>query len=284
MLNDVIIVVAGDVFETIDQLTTTPIKIKDVHPDFFASLVNNGFLVDQSFDETSRLIESWRKEDLNPSDVKLTINPTLQCNLRCWYCYENHAGTSRMTSATLSAIRNLIDKKLDNPSLHKFILDFFGGEPLLYFDSCMKPLIAHTVRVANEKAKKIGIAMTTNGTLLTSKICDILQTVPGPVSLQITLDGDRECHNQIRFFESGKGTFDIIVANIKLALSYGFHVSVRYNYTSNNYRTYQDLLTEFENISDECKRRLNFSFHKVWQDIESDEVERHILDTKSRFY
>lgn len=283
MLNDVVIIVDDDVFETIEPMLKTPLKIKEVHPDLFAALVDKEFIVEASADEAAALVETWRLQDTDPEEIKLTVNPTLQCNLRCWYCYEDHTGLSKVSAETLSAIKNLIDNILSRPTMKKLILDFFGGEPLLYFDSCMKPLVEYAVASAVEKGKQIGVAMTTNGTLLTPKILDTLKQVPGPVSMQITLDGDRDRHNKIRFFESGKGTFDIIVGNIKRALSYGYHVSVRYNYTSQNFGSYRGLLPEFENLNDDMKGRLDFSFHKVWQETQSDDVEQHILETKSNY-
>lgn len=283
MLNDVIVVIDKELFDAINPYLKTPADIQRINQELYDNLLDSGFIVTDSADETDDLIRSWQEEDSNPAQIKLTVNPTLQCNLRCWYCYEDHSGQSKVSPATMEAIKRLIDNILSRKSLQKLLLDFFGGEPLLYFDSCMKPLVEYADHAAACSGKAIGYALTTNATLLSDNVCRTLSSLHGPVSLQITLDGDRERHDSIRFFESGKGTFDIIIANIKRALSCGFYVTVRFNYTSKNYDSYQSLLSEFENITEEQKRYLDFSFHRVWQEEETEDVEARILETKSTF-
>ena len=46
--------------------------------------------------------------DNDDSTFELIINPTLDCNFHCWYCYENHLKGSKMDEGIVSAITTLI--------------------------------------------------------------------------------------------------------------------------------------------------------------------------------
>lgn len=283
ILNDAVIVVEPELFDSIKPFISTPERIDAVNHLLFEKLNEYQFLVPSDTHEEQKLIENWEKEDMMPETIKLTVNPTLQCNLRCWYCYENHNGITKMSPQTLESIKKLIGALLDKEYLKKLILDFFGGEPLLYFDSCIKPLVEFAVSAARKRGKQIGIGFTTNGVLLTDSICRELKKANVPTSFQITLDGDKERHDSIRFLRAGTGTFDTIVSNIKLAASCGFEVTVRYNYTAKNYTAYDDLLRIFENLDESVKSKLKFSFHKVWQENESGDIETKITNTKINY-
>ncbi|MBR7068298.1 MAG: hypothetical protein IKI28_08280 [Bacteroidales bacterium] len=59
-------------------------------------LTKNGFLVDDASDERAMFISARQQARLNKRSYELIVNPTLDCNLRCWYCYENHHVGSRI--------------------------------------------------------------------------------------------------------------------------------------------------------------------------------------------
>lgn len=58
-------------------------------------LVNGEFIIDSSIDEFEVLKVVHTVAAYN-NTYRMTIMPTLNCNLRCWYCYEKHIH-SRMT-------------------------------------------------------------------------------------------------------------------------------------------------------------------------------------------
>ena len=260
-------------------------KLFDIHPDLYNTLYDRCMIVDENYDESAHVIESWKKTDSSHEICALVINPTMDCNLRCWYCYENHCKKSVMNADTISSVNKFIEKKVTDDSMKILQLDFFGGEPLMYFNEVIYPILIHAKSKCVEHHKKLLVGLTTNGVLLNedtvNKLCEF--TKDFPVSLQITLDGGRECHNAIRHTIDGSPTYDIIVDNIKRCARVGFKVGVRFNYTQANMNTLSDVMMEFDNGIDDYLKNVSFSFHKVWQEPTSDKMEKGISEIKNRF-
>ena len=59
------------------------------------------------------------------------------------------------------------------------------------------------------------INIITNGLLLTPRDGRPAQRRCGLNGIKITLDGDRETHNQMRPLRGGQGTFDKIIDNVR---------------------------------------------------------------------
>jgi len=94
-------------------------NLQNIHPSFYEYLGKFGFLVNDDIDEIERVKEISRKIDENPHVFLLTINPTMNCNFKCWYCYETHIRNSRPEKQTSLSIKNLISNIADNPLLQK---------------------------------------------------------------------------------------------------------------------------------------------------------------------
>lgn len=88
-------------------------KIQHVHPDLFALLVEKHVFVDEALDEVTEYISQREREDNESKEYTITVNPTLACNLKCWYCYENHKGMPAMNHPVKEAIVALIRKLAD---------------------------------------------------------------------------------------------------------------------------------------------------------------------------
>lgn len=145
---------------------------------------------------------------------QLTLQVTQQCNLRCDYCIYSGAYNTRTHNKkkmNLLIAKQAIDFFISHARLSNSIFfSFYGGEPLLEYT-----LIKKCVEYIKDKVegKKVGFGMTTNGTLLTDEIVDFL--VANDFQLSISLDGDKDSHNKSRKFISGKGSFDLILTNVK---------------------------------------------------------------------
>ncbi len=246
-----------------------PDEIMEKHPEFYAYLVDNRFVVDEGLDEASVLIDDWKDDDTNDAVFSLTVNPTLNCNFSCWYCYENHVGNLTMTDIILRATINLATKKICSPNLKTFNLSFFGGEPLLFFDKIIIPIIDCISDACYLHNKSLTISFVTNAYLLSDRMLEALHAYNCPISFQITLDGDETTHNNVRKTKDGGETYSRIMANCKKILCYpSMYLILRCNFTAQNINTFMNVVTSCKAIFHDVPfaSHLTFDFHRIWQD------------------
>ena len=262
------------------QHEENPAGICEIHPSFHQELVSHGFIVAHDLDEVGLIKALREKVDFNEEHYQLTINPTMNCNFKCWYCYESHVKGSKMTENTRNRLEKHVSKiLLEKNTLKKFHISWFGGEPMLYFEQVVKPIVAHTLREANYRGVKFSTSFTTNGYLIKEHMIPFLQNHRVD-HFQITLDGHREMHNQIRYTANKKGTYDQIINSIKLLISHGLYVMVRINYTGETLDNIESVIEDFADITSQDKHNMKFSFHNVWQDNDpsTDKLERIITN------
>lgn len=233
---------------------------------FYEQLENGGFLIPDDWDETAEVVKKGLENCKNDKEYYLIINPTLNCNFRCWYCYEDHSGRKKMLPETVASVKRMIDRLCEKKRIEFLHLSFFGGEPLLYYLDTVKPIIEHVENLRNEHGLKYSIHFTTNGYLITDHLLEDLQKVHAPVSFQITLDGNKEEHDKVRQSASGVGSYDRILANTKKILENGFHVGLRLNYSGKNVASMGQVLKDIEPLSGYSKSLLTIDFQRVWQD------------------
>ena len=238
----------------------------DKHSSCYENLISGGFLLDDSIDETKLCIEQGREIENDLTNAHLIINPTINCNFNCWYCYEKHI-PSKMTSETIDNIKKLIENLCAKSK--RLTISFFGGEPFLYYSDIMMPIIKMANRIALEKGVYFATNCTTNGSLLNKERVQELKQYNFNFA-QITLDGDRNTHNKTRCYSNGKGSFDKIIENIKLLAINRIKVTLRINYTKENIKGVENIPFEFDNLTNEEKKFIDVSFHKVWQESDFD--------------
>lgn len=203
------------------------------YPEPYKQLLDVSAIVDSDVDEARQVRDMIDRVDNDESTFHLHVNPTVDCNFRCWYCYEKHVKGSRMQPDMVEKVKTLMEKTIaSHRQLKSFVLSFFGGEPLMYFNAVVKPLMEHLYALCDRQALCPSVSFTTNGYLLNEKMVDFFDGKD--VSFQITLDGDRERHDKTRFMPTGKGSFDRIVSNIKLLARHGHSIIMRINYTADN--------------------------------------------------
>lgn len=260
-----------------------PEKIKAQHAELYDHLLQKGIFVCDDADETEAYIRKREEYERSSGEYTITINPTLACNMSCWYCYESHKNMPAMSADVKQSVLLLIDKLLADNKLKKLNLSFFGGEPLLYFDKVVVDIINHAKMQCKAFDAKLSIHFTTNAYLLTDNVLKQLEGLD--VSFQITIDGGKQVHDSVRKTKGGEPTYARIVEHIHQTLSHGFPVGVRFNYTAKSIPSFIDVVKDFSHLPQEQKQLVNFTFQRVWQDNEGDasQVEQQVEHIERAF-
>jgi len=258
-------------------------ELKDVHEAFYNLLLEKGFIVAEDFDELGEVKRIVREVDQENEHVyQLTINPTMNCNFKCWYCYETHIRQSKMNVDVIASVGKLMEKIVEEKKdLRAFSINWFGGEPLLYFDTTVVPILEKACQIMGERGINFGTGFTTNGFLISQARLDKCKKL-GVQSFQITLDGHRERHNQVRYVSENRGSYDEIINNIKLAAKNDFRVTVRLNISKETLNeSIENIASDFMDLDMATREKLFFSFHEVWQNEK--DLSRDIQDVVKYF-
>ena len=181
-------------------------------------LRENGFLVADRATERRTLDQYLTEVKNDSSELNITLLTTLQCNFACDYCFQGDHGdynknAEKMSIDTAWRVAEWFERELDRVQPQKFVLTFFGGEPLLNLP-VMYLLAERASRAAKERNIDLYTNIITNGLLLTPDVVDRMLPF-GLNGVKITLDGDKDTHNRMRPLRGGQGTFDRIVENIR---------------------------------------------------------------------
>lgn len=245
-------------------------NLKTIHPDLFFHLKKKKMIVPKSFDEINLSIEK-RQQNLTKNKIlRITINPTLDCNLKCWYCYEKRISKSIMTQETLKNVVDFIRKKIENNAFEVILLSFFGGEPLMGYNKVIIPLLEAIKIICEKENIQLYHHYTTNATLLTPKRIDKLLSYSKKMGIQVAFDGGKDMHNKTKFYTNGKGCYSSMLFNVKAAIRKGVNTNVRCNVTLENARTFKDLINDLKDVSE--NKNLRISFQKVWQERKSTQL------------
>ncbi|MEC5145054.1 radical SAM protein [Chitinophaga sp. 212800010-3] len=245
--------------------------LREIHEEFYNALTEYGFIVEEDTDEIAKartLIESIDNQD---SYFHLIVNPTMNCNFSCWYCYENHEKKSRITDEVIDKIEALIENIfVSKPGIQIFSLSFFGGEPLLFYDK-MSILMKKAKILSDKYGKELQISITSNGLLIDEKIIEELKgyTVAG---FQITLDGNKDKHDLVRFVSKSRGSYEKIMDNIRALVRNGFFITMRVNFTKENLIGLEDIIDDLRDLTEEEKKLISLSMQKVFQEPSTQEL------------
>ena len=181
-------------------------------------LTENGFLVESRDADRARLDQYLTEVKSDTSELSITLLTTLQCNFACDYCFQGDHGdynthADKMSLETAARVAEWFERELDRVRPERFVLTFFGGEPLLNLP-VMYLLAERARRAADARGVTLFTNIITNGLLLTTEVVDRMLPF-GLNGVKITLDGDKDTHNRMRPLRGGQGTFDRIVANIR---------------------------------------------------------------------
>jgi uncharacterized protein len=248
----------------ISILDTDSDILREKSPKLYQQLAENNFIIEDGIDETDIIREKYRKA-IDSKDYHIVIMPTLNCNYKCWYCIQDHIDT-KMGEHTIEAVKKHIDYMISKHHITSLHIDWFGGEPFMFFEEVVEPISAYAKTRCEAADIPAILTTTTNAYYLTKDIHGIIDTL-GFSLFQITLDGVRDIHNSVKFSDNVVSAFDLALQNIDDLLSTTKNptITLRLNYTSDNL---DEKIVEQINdiIRPENRRRINVYFRKVWQE------------------
>lgn len=238
------------------------------YPSFFAKLKEWYFVIDESANELDVIRYRNRTGVFLDKAYRLIINPTLDCNFHCWYCLQQHP-KGYMSAETLQKVKNHIRYMIEEVKITSLQLDWFGGEPLLYFYEIIYPLAQYGKDVAEVNGIPFVQNITTNASLIDEKMTYAMKEI-GLASFQITIDGDEKRHDKVRN-ANGQPSFRRIMNNINLLCQIipDAHINLRLNYDDQTLEKC-DMQAVFNQIAKTYRANITPMFVRVWQTAKQD--------------
>jgi len=212
------------------------------------SLISQGFLVENDRDEIAD-IRSWYTAFVTDRRlVHLTMLPAEACNFACPYCFQYNKRHLLMKPWVYEATLRLIERialENHNRGEQTYVkVSWFGGEPTL----APRQIIEFQNRL-REMQDQLDIevrgTLVTNGYLLTPQLLRLFLDA-NIREFQVTLDGDKKTHDQLRKLKSGKPTFETIYRNLRgiaeLPESIQFKMAIRINFLRSTVSSVADLI------------------------------------------
>lgn len=228
--------------------------------EFFQPLVDNGFLVPQKENEFEKVRALYEEEFNRKDTITVVLLPAEICNFTCEYCFVwNYAGQimqPRIYDNIKKYIRRKIEEAGDIGKKIDLRISWFGGEPLLEREAIkryMKEVIAEFSDTCNVRGDIV-----TNGYYLTYEMFQELLNL-NIRQFQITFDGVKEDHDKTRSLKGGKGSFDVIIKNLKEIVNKvpnteTFNFAIRINFMKHTYKKIYGLIDTLKDIFQEDKR------------------------------
>ena len=202
-------------------------------------LIENWFLVPKEHDDQQlvdecrsvlRLMDSW------PKKIHVFhIFTTLDCNARCYYCFEKRIPESNMTIATANRVIEYIQEQADGEPIY---IVWFGGEPLFNYQ-----VIDVITTGLWEKGLQFESKMISNGLLFDRTLEERAKKHWNVKSVQITLDGTGQVYKRTKAYVTDiEDPFERVIQNIKILLADDIKVVIRLNVGLYNYSDMRELV------------------------------------------
>lgn len=173
--------------------------------------------------------------------MHLTIAPTMDCNFRCFYCFEKNKSRKYMSDITMDSIVSYVQ---NIPDLKHIKLTWFGGEPLM----AKEQMALFHKKLAAAFMGKIDSTIITAGYYIDHNTPALFRTL-GITSVQITLDGNKASHNRIKFTAECGDVFTKVIDNALFLSSEipDITISFRINMTRKNSKEYTEVYKYLSN-------------------------------------
>ncbi|MDR0605288.1 MAG: radical SAM protein [Bacteroidales bacterium] len=250
--------------EKLKELSKDLISFHIQYTSLFYRLKTWGFIVDENIDEVDKIRYRNRQAVFMDKFYRLTINPTMDCIFNCWYCTQHTQNMGGMKTEIVEKVKKHIEIMIGNEKITGLHLDWFGGEPLMYFDEVVYPIAKHAFNLIEQNNLPHYHHITTNAYLITQEIATKMKEIKLN-GFQITIDGDEKRHNKIRNV-NGKPSYNRIMDNIILLCETvpDVRITLRLNYDNATLHK-SDMQAVYEQIPQQHRNKIRLDFQRVWQ-------------------
>ena len=220
----------------------------------FDNWIEAMFLVPEGKDEcayyesVARMMRLYGKKKGIPG---YTIMPTLGCNARCVYCYEEGVKQVKMTPEIVEQTVRFI---LKTRKKDRISISWFGGEPLLCPD-----IIDHICERLREENVPFKSIMVTNGSLITPEIIEKMRTRWNLNYLQISMDGAEQDYIDRKRYYGNADRYHAVMRTMSMLSEAGIRVAVRVNVDEGNWPGIGQFLDDMKRFV-ENKERVSVYF------------------------
>ena len=160
---------------------------------------------------------------------------TLDCNARCFYCYEKRRPGLNMTMDTASRVIEYMQEQADGDLIN---IVWFGGEPLFNY-----PVIDFITSGLRDKGLQFESEIISNGLLFDTSLVEKAKNLWSVKDVQITLDGTRQTYKRVKAYVTDvEDPFEIVLNNIKSLLRAEIRVHIRLNIGPHNFSDMEELV------------------------------------------
>ena len=236
-------------------------------------LIQGNFLIPEERDEISLLKMKNRKRKYREDMISLIIFPTLDCNFRCKYCFEDRHPGSMMSEDVQHGIVSFVRNMLESGGKTLYVA-WYGGEPLLEMQT-IKYLSYEFKKLCKANNSTYTSWLTTNGYLL-NLIAPILEDL-NINGIQISLDGPPSTHNSYRPYMDGSETFETIFKNLVNLLNADKtcnirEVNLRINFNQQNMSVCSELLDMFPM---QLREKISIYFENIFKNPANPKATAH---------
>lgn len=170
------------------------ISTDELDSSLLEQLRDGGFIVKASTDEVGAIRERFQRA-ISGTPIVLTLTTTMDCNLGCYYCYEERSGDCLQMNQT-QQVTDLAQDLLVSSGKDSLHVDWYGGEPLMNLEFLEQASLA-----LQELCAQVNVAYSasviSNGTCWPAAIGDLIQRHKIR-QVQISFDGMRANHDKRR--------------------------------------------------------------------------------------
>lgn len=209
---------------------------------FRNALFDQGIIIKEDIDEL-QLYNTYTlsvSKYMNPKP-SITVTPTMECNARCFYCYEEGVRCGQMSvdcvGKIISVLRNLDLSKGIN-------LTWFGGEPLMnqeWMDYFSKSLKAENI--------EFSAFLISNGSRINDEVIEKMKNNWNVENIQITIDGScGEYFNRKAYVDQNENVYYKILQTVKKLSRAGIIVQIRLNIDRDNIDSILEAVEEIQQL------------------------------------